>query len=517
MSEEAMGAEEAERPQGKKKHHLSFPSSYTVLFIVLVLAAVMTYLIPAGGYSKLLYNADSDVFEITSPEGEVTEEPATQETLDKYGIKADLDKFLDGTIYKPMAVSGTYESLPQNGQGIQEFLLFVPQGIADSIDIITFIFMIGGVIGVMNSLGVFNAAMAALARVSHGHEEIMIAVVCFLIAMGGTTFGMAEETIAFYPVMIPVFINAGFDAMVAIAAIWCGSSIGCMFSTVNPFSVVIASNAAGVNFKEGLNFRMIGLAIGLVITIAYIVRYARAVRKDPTKSVIYADKERLEAKFGVKQDENAGKLSLRFKLILVVFFAMFVIMIMGVSQWDWWFDEMSVEFMCGGILIGILGGMNEAEICEKFVGGAADLVSVALVCGLARAVNILLENGLVSDTLLEVMSGWVAGMNPVLFICLMEIIFIILGFFINSSSGLAMLSIPIMAPLADAVGISRAAVISSYLYGLGLIGLITPTGLILASLEVAGVKFDRWMKWCWPLLIIWTVLGMLMLVAEIYL
>ena len=108
-------------------------------------------------------------------------------------------------------------------------------------------------------------------------------------------------------------------------------------------------------------------------------------------------------------------------------------------------------------------------------------------------------------------------MNPVLFICLMEIIFIILGFFINSSSGLAMLSIPIMAPLADAVGISRAAVISSYLYGLGLIGLITPTGLILASLEVAGVKFDRWMKWCWPLLIVWTVLGMLMLVAEIYL
>ena len=333
MSEEAMGAEEAERPQGKKKHHLSFPSSYTVLFIVLVLAAVMTYLIPAGGYSKLLYNADSDVFEITSPEGEVTEEPATQETLDKYGIKADLDKFLDGTIYKPMAVSGTYESLPQNGQGIQEFLLSVPQGIADSIDIITFIFMIGGVIGVMNSLGVFNAAMAALARVSHGHEEIMIAVVCFLIAMGGTAFGMAEETIAFYPVMIPVFINAGFDAMVAIAAIWCGSSIGCMFSTVNPFSVVIASNAAGVNFKEGLNFRMIGLTIGLVITIVYIVRYARAVRKDPTKSVIYADKDRLEAKFGVKQDENAGKLSLRFKLILIVFFAMFVIMIMSVIQW----------------------------------------------------------------------------------------------------------------------------------------------------------------------------------------
>ena len=517
MAETSLEAPEADRPEGKKKHHLSFPSSYTVLFIVLVLAAVMTYLIPAGGYSKLLYNADSDVFEITSPEGEVTEEPATQETLDKYGIKADLDKFLDGTIYKPMAVSGTYESLPQNGQGIQEFLLSVPQGIADSIDIITFIFMIGGVIGVMNSLGVFNAAMAALARVSHGHEEIMIAVVCFLIAMGGTTFGMAEETIAFYPVMIPVFINAGFAAMVAIAAIWCGSSIGCMFSTVNPFSVVIASNAAGVNFKEGLSLRMIGLAIGLVITIAYIVRYARAVRKDPTKSVIYADKERLEAKFGVKQDEGAGKLSLRFKLILVVFFAMFAIMIMGVSQWDWWFDEMSVEFMCGGILIGILGGMNEAEICEKFVGGAADLVSVALVCGLARAVSVLLENGLVSATLLEVMSGWVAGMNPVLFICLMEIIFIILGFFINSSSGLAMLSIPIMAPLADAVGISRAAVISSYLYGLGLIGLITPTGLILASLEVAGVKFDRGRKWRWPLLIIWTVLGMLMLVAEIYL
>ena len=178
---------------------------------------------------------------------------------------------------------------------------------------------------------------------------------------------------------------------------------------------------------------------------------------------------------------------------------------------------MAALFLISAIIIGIIGRMSEKEIAGVFISGASDLVGVALVCGLARAVNILLENGLISDTLLYTMSGWVEGMNPVLFIIVMMIAFIILGFFINSSSGLAMLSIPIMAPLADAVGLPRDVVISSYIYGLGLIGLITPTGLILAVLDMVDVTFDKWLKWCWPLMIILAVLGIVMLMAQIYL
>ena len=177
---------------------------------------------------------------------------------------------------------------------------------------------------------------------------------------------------------------------------------------------------------------------------------------------------------------------------------------------------MSTLFLCSGIIIGIVGGLNEKDIAREFVHGASELIGVALIIGVARAVNMILENGLISDTLLKTMSGWVDGMNPVLFILIMMVVFIILGFFINSSSGLAVLSIPIMAPLADTVGLPREVVISAYIYGLGLIGYITPTGLVLASLELVDVTFDKWLKFITPLMGYLLVLGGVMLVVQIY-
>lgn len=502
----------------KKKKKFSFPSAYTVLFIVLILAVALTYIIPAGEYSSLTYDEDAECFMITEPSGEVTEMSATQETLDKLNVKADLEKFIDGSIYKPMAISGTYTSLEQNGQGVVDFIMAPINGVYETVDIMLFIFMIGGLVGIVNHLGVFNAGIGALARVSNGKEEIIIAVVTFLIALGGTSFGMAEETIAFYPILIPIFIKSGYDAMTGIAAIWVGSSIGCMFSTINPFSVVIASNAAGINFSEGMLFRGIGLALSVIITVVYIVRYGKKIKKNPQLSVVYDDADRINAKLKMdEQKDEYEKMPLQFKIILILFFLTFAIMIYGVVKLEWWFGEMAALFLISAIIIGILGRMSEKEIAGVFISGASDLVGVALVCGLARAVNILLENGLISDTLLYTMSGWVEGMNPILFIIVMMIAFIILGFFINSSSGLAMLSIPIMAPLADAVGLPRDVVISSYIYGLGLIGLITPTGLILAVLDMVDVTFDKWLKWCWPLMIILAVLGIVMLMAQIYL
>lgn len=502
----------------KTRKKLTFPSAYTVLFIVLILAAVLTYVIPAGQYSSLKYDGGSDMFVITEPDGNVIEMEATQDTLDQLNIKADLDKFKDGTIYKPMAVSGTYVPLEQNGQGIGEFIMAPINGVYETVDIMLFIFMIGGIVGIVNYLGVFNAGIEALARVSKGRESVIIAVVTFLIALGGTTFGMAEETIAFYPILIPIFIKSGFDAMTGIAAIWCGSSIGCMFSTVNPFSVVIASNAAGINFSAGMTHRLIGLVIGTIITVIYIIRYGNKIRKDPKLSVVYEDTDRINKKLGLEEGKETEHeaMSLSYKIILGLFFLTFAVMVYGVVKLDWWFGEMAALFLISAIIIGIIGRMSEREIASQFIAGASDLVGVALVCGLARAVNYLLENGLVSDTLLYTMSGWVEGMNPILFVVVMMIVFIILGFFINSSSGLAMLSIPIMAPLADAVGLPRDIVISCYIYGLGLIGLITPTGLILAVLDMVDVTFNKWLKFCWPIMIIWTIFGMIMLIAQIY-
>jgi uncharacterized ion transporter superfamily protein YfcC len=499
-------------PNGKKK--FSFPSAYVVLFIVMIIAVILTYAIPAGEYSKLTYDEDANVFVITAPDGTTEEMEATQESLDELGINAKLENFTSGNISKPMAVSGTYVPQEQNGQGIGDFLMNIPYGVYDCVDIIFFIFMIGGTVGIVNHLGVFNAGITELARVSKGREQIIIAVVCFLIALGGTTFGMCEETIAFYPILIPIFLKTGYDAMTGVAAIWCGSALGCMFSTVNPFSVVIASSAAGINFSEGLPVRFAGLIIGVVITLWYIFRYAKKVKADPTVGINYENQAWTEEHFGYKE-EHAKTMTGRDKLILLLFFLTFVIMVFGVVKLGWWFEQMAVLFLVSGVIMGIIGGMGEKKICEVFINGASDLVGVALVCGLARAVNMLLTSGKVSDTLLYTMSGWVEGMSPILFAVTVMLIFLILGFFIASTSGLAILAIPIIAPLADTVGLPREIVISGYLFGQGLINLITPTNTILPVLQMTNITYDKYLKWVLPLFGLYAVLGVVMLIIEL--
>ena len=499
----------------KKKR--SFPTAFTVIFIVLILAAILTYVVPAGEYATLSFSEESQNFVVTNPDGTTVEMEASQATLDELGVKADLNKFLDGTLYKPMAISGTYVELPQNGQGPIEVILSPIQGIYDSMDIILFVFMIGGTIGILNYMGAFNAGISALSRTFRGKEQIIITIVTFLVSLGGTTFGMAEETIAFYPILIPIFLAAGYDAMIGIAAVYSGATIGQMFSTVNPFAVVLASNAAGVNFESGLNFRIIGLAGALIITLIYILRYAKKVKADPANSIIYEDKEAIEKRFSTANADEAPALTTKFKIVLILFVLTFVVMIYGVSRLGWWFDEMSALFLCSGIIMGIIGGLKEKEIVNEFVNGASELTGVALIVGVARAVNMILENGQISDTILHSMSGVVAGMSPIVFIIVIMLLFVVLGFFVNSSSGLAVLSIPIMAPLADAVGLPREAVISAYIYGLGIITFITPTGLVLASLEMVNVTYNKWIKFCMPLVGILTVFAGIMLVAQVYL
>lgn len=499
----------------KKKRKFSFPTAFTVLFIVLILASALTYIIPAGSYSKLSYNASSSMFEVTSPSGEVKEMPATQETLDKLKIVNEISKFTEGDINKPIAIPGTYEKVEQQPQGIVDIILSPVNGVYDTIDIILFVFIIGGIIGVLNNIGAFNAGIASLSRITKGREYLLIVFITFLIALGGTTFGLAEETIALYPILVPVFLAANYDVLVCIAAIYMGSSIGTMFSTVNPFSAVIGSNAAGISFTNGLYFRVAALIIGTLITVVYILKYAKKVKEDPTKSIVYEDKEQIEKKFASQGE--APPLTLRFKIILLLFLVTFIVMIYGVSNPNlgWWFPEMTGLFLVSAILIGFLSGLGEKEFVNQFLTGAGELISVALVIGVARSINLVLENGLISDTILEFFSRSIAGMNPNIFIVLMLLVFIVLGFFIPSSSGLAVLSIPIMAPLADAVGLPRDVIISAYLYGIGLIAFITPTGLILATLSMVDITYDKWLKFIMPLMGYIAIFSAIMLLIQV--
>lgn len=491
----------------KQKKKLQFPTAYTVIIIVLIMVQILTFFIPAGNYATLAYESGKNEFVITNPDGKTKTEAASQQTLDKYKVKIKLNKFKDGTIYKPVAIPNSYKRIdlkkPSFIEAIGQFLTSQVNGIVQSIDIIVFVLILGGCIGVVHANGSIDAGMAALSKKIQGKQMLLIILVMYLIALGGTTFGLAEETMAFYPILIPVFLMAGYDTMTVVATIFLGTSLGSMASTVNPFSTVIASNAAGINFTTALPLRIAMWATCLVAGAVYTIRYAEKVRKDPTKSIVYDQYESDREKFLNLDDQVAEqKFTIRQKLTLTIFMLGFVIMIWGVQQKGWYFTEISVVFLAVAYIFAPIAGLSEHKFIDSFVSGAEDLLGVALTIGLARAVSIIMEDSHTSDTIMHFFSQQISGMNSLAFIWVLFLVYIVLGFFIQSSSGLAVLSMPIMAPLANVVGIDRASIIDAYNWGQGFISLVAPTGLILMSLMLVGINFDKWFKFCWKLLLI---------------
>ena len=225
---------------------LKFPTPYTVLVIVMCLAAALTYLLPAGGYDTLWYDKDKDVFVIQSAD-KTYEEAATKEALTSRNISISLDKFKDQKIKNPISIPNTYKQREATPQGFLEILFAPIKGIYETVSLILFVLFIGGFIGVFNSSGALNEGVGYLAHRFKGKEGILIIVLSTLMALGGTSFGLAEETLAFYPMLVPIFLAAGYDLLVPLAVIYIGANVGSMASTTNPFAVIIASDAAGVD------------------------------------------------------------------------------------------------------------------------------------------------------------------------------------------------------------------------------------------------------------------------------
>lgn len=494
---------------------LKFPTAQTILILIAILVAGLTWLIPAGKYDSLSYDAASNSFTLLSVDNK-TELPAVQNTLDSLQIKIPIEKFTSGDIYKPIGVPNTYKELPAQPQGLDKLALAPIKGIIEAANIIFLVLIIGGLIGIMNATGAFDAGIAWLAKTLKGREFILIILVTFLIGVGGTTFGLAEETMAFYPILIPVFIAAKYDAMTGLACIFLGSGIGTMCSTTNPFSTIIASDTAGINWTAGLEYRLAMLAISLTITILYILRYAKRVKADPSKSVIYDQKEELEAYFGLKDLSLNIQFTNRLRLILGVFSLCFIIMIVGVSFLGWWFEEMTTTFLIGAILIGFIAQIKERTFVDTFAKGAGDLLSVAFIVGIARGITVLMEDGLISDTILYHASTLTEGMQKGVFANVMLYIYAGLSFFMPSSSGMAVLTMPIMAPLADTVNTGRELIVDAYNHGMGLFYLINPTGLILAALAIVKIGFDKWLKFVLPLVLILTIFTMLWMTLLAY-
>ena len=265
---------------------LKFPTPYTVLMLVIILAASLTFLLPSGAYSTLQYNKMDDTFVVRASDSTYVL-PATEGHLKELGINIQLSKFKEGKIRKPISIPNTYVETQSHYQGVKSVLFAPIKGIYETIDIVLFVLVLGGFIGVFNNSGALSMGVGYLAHKLKGREGILIILITILMSLGGTSFGLGEETFAFYPILVPIFLAAGYDLMVPLAVIYIGSNAGTLASTVNPFAVIIASDSGGVDWTSGLSIRLTALVLCVAISIIYIIRYAEKVRKHPEKSIVY--------------------------------------------------------------------------------------------------------------------------------------------------------------------------------------------------------------------------------------
>ncbi|WP_458790944.1 YfcC family protein [Yoonia sp. MH D7] len=449
-----------------------FPTAYTILFVLIALVAVLTWVIPAGQYERIA----------------------------------------DETVGRSIAVAGTYAEVPSNPQGLFDVLLAPIAGFydpdsyaANAIDVALFVLFLGGFLGVVNATGAIDTGIRAAMTHMKGREIWMIPILMALFAAGGTTYGMAEETLAFYAILIPVMIAAGYDAVTGVAVILIGAGIGVLGSTINPFATVIASDAAGIPFTDGIVLRLVLLIGGLVICAAYVMRYAKRVKADPAHSVVAHQMGAHRRLF--LSDETADNaddtLSMTQKIVLVLFGLTFAVMIWGVSSQEWWMAQMGGLFLGAAIVIGIIGRLGEKRLTGSFVDGARDLLGVAFVIGLARGIVVIMENGLIADTIQHSAESSLGGLGTLAFINVMFWIEVGMSFFVPSSSGLAVLSMPILAPLADFAGVGRDLVVTAFQSANGLVNLINPTfAVVIGGLAIGRVSYDRWLVFIWPLMLI---------------
>lgn len=443
------------------------PTAFTILFALILTMTLLTWVIPSGSYE---YDGDGQ------------------------------------------PIAGSYHRVENQGQPITAVLTAPLEGLYEAIDIAAFILMVGGFLGVVAKTGALDAGIANIIRKLEGREKLLIPILMCAFALGGTTFGMAEETIAFYPLVLPIMVAAGYDALTGVAVILLGAGAGVIGSTVNPFATGIAAGFAGVSLGQGIVLRLLILFAMLAISIWFVMTYAQRVWANPDLSLVADMRAKNTAHFSALRREDI-RLTGMHKLSLALFALTFLVMIYAVIPFEdmglplpalgWWFPELSALFLGASILLGLCCGLAEREIVESFLSGAAELLSVAFIIGVSRGITVIMNDARITDTILNWGETALRGTGSVGFLALIYLLFLPLSFLIPSTSGLAALAMPIMAPLADFAGVGRDLVITAFQSASGLINLITPTSaVVMGALALGRIPFDRWLRFTWKLLLI---------------
>jgi len=390
----------------------------------------------------------------------------------------------DKTTGRNVVVPGTFHAVPNTPVGPFATLMAVPKGMTDAASVIFLVFLVGGAFSVIDATGAFRQGVQWLAHRLSNRTELIIPILSIAFATGGAVEGMWEEIIALVPVLLLLARRVGFDALTVVSMSIGAAGIGSTFGPLNPFSVGIAQKLAELPLLSGLWFRMAVMIPALGFWIWGTVRHARRHRQPPV----------------IEEGQTDSSLPLRHVVTLLAVIATFALYVFGAVRYSWGFDEMSALFLLMGVAAGLLGGLRVTGTSQAFVEGFRSMAFAAMLIGVARAIFVVLDQGHVVDTIIHAMVTPLAQLPTSLFAVGMSLVQTVITFPVPSSSGRAVLTMPILVPLSDLLGLSRQVTVLAYQYGPGIAGQIMPTdGALLAVLALAGVSYDRWVRFCLPI------------------
>lgn len=466
-------------PVVKNKKRFRLPDALVIMFILILIAAALTWVIPAGEYER-------------------QEDPTT------------------GNV---MVVPGSYHLVERSPVGLTQFLTVIPAALEDVAGIVFFVMLIGGALGVVNSTGAIDALIATVLRKWGNKSRLIIWILTFFFGFCASSFGLCSEGLVFIPIIISLYRAMGYDAVAAVGTVMCASAAGYGFAPINAFNVGVAQGIAGLPLFSGMGFRWVLWVIGFSILSWYIYWYAEKVRKDPSRSLV-ADIDYSEFDLSDKQLEEMKLTPLHIRVLVVFFGAIAFLIFACINTMLPTWAAYTAVFLTMGILAGIVAGYSGDKLVEEYIKGCNFLMYAAITVGVARAIAMVLEHGKIIDTivygLVKPLEALGQGSTTIGGILMVWIQFA-LNLIMPSNSGQAMATMPIMLPMGDLIGLNKQITVLAFQMGDGLTMMLFPTfGVIMAAIALAKVPYDRWLKFSLPIVGIHMVLAMLAIVVAVY-
>jgi uncharacterized ion transporter superfamily protein YfcC len=469
------------------------PDTTLIIFSIIVLAAVLTWLLPAGAYEK----------------AEIMVEGAGMREVVVPGSYATVERAFDGVGERLLHTVAIVLQAPILG--------FIDP---DAAPIIAFVLLVGGAFAVLQQTGAVETSLRRLVRASQQSravEVLTIPIFMFLFSLGGAVFGMAEEVIPFILIFVPLALALGYDSLTGVAIPFLGSAAGFAGAFLNPFTVGVAQGIAAVPLFSGVGFRVGLWVVVTAVTTAFVMWHARRVRRDPRRSLTFEIDERKRHE-GLHLDAEGASdvLTGRQRAVLGVFFGGLAVLVFGVLVFKWYIIEIAALFIALGIVMGIVGGLGGNGTAQAFMDGAKDLVATALIIALARGILIVMQDGQIIDTILHALASGLEGTGSTVAAFAMFGSQTVINFFVPSGSGQAALTMPLMAPLSDLVDVSRQTAVLAFQMGDGFTNMIIPTSAVLmGALTLGGVPWQKWARWVLPLQLSLFALGLVALAIAV--